>query len=116
LFILNQPKSKRRTLRSSFILFKYNIIGKVKNPTGSTIKGHENTQKNADLAKPLPTNIEQIEFASPSSTISLPNYQPKVSSVFDATHGLPPPTSNAYATSTGPIVKPKSNHSFGAIR
>jgi len=92
---------------------KYNIIGKAKNPTDSTIKGQENTQKNA---VPTSTNIEQTEFASPSSSISLPNYQPKVSSVFDTTHGLQPPTSNSHGTSTGTILKPKSNHSFGAIR
>ena len=95
---------------------KYNIIGKAKNPKDSTIKGQENTQKNAVLSNPLSTNIEQTEFASPSSSISLPNYQPKVSSVFDTTHGLQPPTSNSHGTSTGTILKPKSNHSFGAIR
>ena len=82
----------------------------------STIKGQENMQKNADLPNPLSKNVEQTEFASPSSNISLPNYHTKVSSVFDTTHGLQPPTSNTHATLTGTILKPKSNHSFGAIR
>ena len=64
----------------------------------------------------FPGTLEQPKFVSPSSSVCLPNQQNKVSSVFDSTHGLQPPTCNPPTTFSGIIPKPKSNHAFGATR